>query len=102
MKMENIKTLISLSPSRPHLASLQLPPTPRSLSHLRPPKAAHDDLTESVHQAPGRLLDTLPRVAVTPRALRATHRARLELCSVRLRTLVVGADAGDIGGINDD
>ena len=41
-------------------------------AHLRPPKATHDDLTGSIPRAPVCLLNTLPRVTVTPRTLRAT------------------------------
>jgi len=55
-----------------------------------------NQVTRSVPRAPARMLDTLPRVAATPHALRAKHWARLELCRVRLRTAVVGADVSDV------
>jgi hypothetical protein len=61
-----------------------------------PQKADHDNLTGSVPRAPGCLLDTLPKVVVTPHALRATRQAWLELCRVLLCAAMVGANVGDI------
>jgi hypothetical protein len=65
-------------------------------AHLVPHRADHDNLTGSIPRAPGRPFDALHMGGVTPRALRATRRARLEQCWLWLDMAVEGIDIGDV------